>query len=282
MILYSFVSPAPFLFNFSRFDVQRRSSRYSCPFYRCKKYRSRYIHSELDRPVFRSERTDTPRDSRRPFVIGVAGGTASGKTSVCTRIIEQLGNRHVINISQDAFYRNLSSEELERVKEYNFDHPDAFDYELIHKTLLDLRSGRTVNIPLYDFNTNSRLEEYQSFSGVDVLLLEGILVFYTKELRDQMDMKIFVDTDADTRLARRVIRDIKYRGRDIDGVIRQYEKFVKPSFDDYIWPTKKYADIIIPRGAENTIAIDLIVQHIRLKLTELQEQSPPFNDEETV
>mmetsp|Transcript_1013 Transcript_1013/g.1776 ORF Transcript_1013/g.1776 Transcript_1013/m.1776 type:complete len:98 (-) Transcript_1013:393-686(-) len=97
-----------------------------------------------------------------------------------------------------------------------------------------------------------------------------------------MDMKIFVDTDADTRLARRVIRDIKYRGRDIDGVIRQYEKFVKPSFDDYIWPTKKYADIIIPRGAENTIAIDLIVQHIRLKLTELQEQSPPFNDEETV
>jgi len=174
--------------------------------------------------------------------------------------------------SLDSFYRPLSAEEKEEVAEYNFDHPDAFDWTLLHDTLKKLQSqnrgGRAVDVPCYDFITHSRAPESTTIYGADVVILEGILVFYPKELRDLFDMKIFVDADADTRLARRVIRDINHRGRDVMGVLRQYEKFVKPSFDEYISPTKKYADVIIPRGADNLVAINLIVEHIKTKLNE--------------
>jgi len=162
------------------------------------------------------------------------------------------------------------------VSEYNFDHPDAFDWSLLTEKLSSLRNqpslGKPIEVPLYDFVSHSRLEATQTINGADIIILEGILVFYPGELRELFDMKIFVDADADTRLARRVIRDINHRGRDVMGVLRQYEKFVKPAFDEYINPTKKYADVIIPRGADNTVAIDLIVQHIR---TKLNERDPP-------
>eukprot|EP00741_Cyanophora_paradoxa_P006628 tig00001029_g6413.t1 len=198
-----------------------------------------------------------------PFIIGVAGGTASGKTTVCDKIIEHLQDKRVVNISQDAFYRTLPDDWDPSA--INWDHPDAFDNDLMLDTLAKLKNGQPVDIPVYNFAKNSRTEETQRVEGSEVILFEGILVFYSK-LRELMDMKIFVDADADTRLARRVQRDILERGRDVMGVLHQYEHYVKPAYEEYIMPTKKHADIIIPRGGENTVAIDLIVQHIRQRL----------------
>jgi len=212
---------------------------------------------------------NTPKSRRNtPFIIGVAGGTASGKTSVCELIHKQLNNQRIVIISQDSFYRPLSQSDLARVHEYNFDHPNAFDFDLLNQVFKDLRDGKPVNIPTYDFKTHSRTKEVTSIYGADVILFEGILAFYNEGLRSLMDMKLFVDTDPDERLSRRIMRDIKERGRDWEGVIHQYRKFVKPAFDEYIFPTKKYADVIIPRGADNLVAINLIVQHIDGKLSE--------------
>jgi len=205
-----------------------------------------------------------------PFIIGVAGGTASGKTTVCEMIITLLKDQRVAIISQDSFYRPLSAAEREDVSEFNFDHPSAIDWALLVQTLNCLKDPKAgpVDIPVYDFVTHSRLKQTTSVYGADVIILEGILIFHNVETRDMFDVKIFVDEDADTRLARRVIRDIRDRGRDVVGVLSQYEKFVKPSFEDYVSPSKKYADMIIPRGAANKVAIDLLVQHIQTKLDE--------------
>jgi len=212
----------------------------------------------------------TKQNSPKPFIIGVAGGTASGKTSVCDLILQQLGDQRAVIISQDCFYKNLSHEEKQRAanKNYNFDHPDAFDWEYLFKVLQDLNDGRPVKIPSYDFVTHSRTEDYTTICAVDIVLFEGILVFYLEHIRELMHLKLFVEADADTRLARRIMRDIKSRGRDLEGVLNQYHKFVKPAFEQYILPTKAHADVIIPRGADNRVAIDLIVQHISAKLDE--------------
>jgi len=204
-----------------------------------------------------------------PFIIGVSGGTASGKTSVCDVIVSELKDARVTTVSLDSFYRPLTTEERSNVSEYDFDHPNAFDWELVIDTLKLLREGnKRVDIPVYDFVTHSRfVDQTVPVYGADIIIFEGILIFYMKDVRDFFDMKIFVDADPDTRLARRIVRDINHRGRDLMGVLRQYEKFVKPAFEDYILPTKKYADVIIPRGADNRVAVNLIVQHIQSKLT---------------
>ncbi|XP_012176138.1 uridine-cytidine kinase isoform X2 [Bombus affinis] len=212
-------------------------------------------------------------ENKTPFLIGVSGGTASGKSTVCKRIMEKLGQvdmdhmqRQVVCISQDSFYRDLSSaEKLKAEKgQYNFDHPDAFDNDLILQTLQDILAGVKCEIPAYDYKTNSLVkDQITTIYPADVVLFEGILVFYFPKIRDLFHMKLFVDTDSDTRLARRVPRDIKERGRDLDYVLNQYMNFVKPAFEEFCLPTKKFADVIIPRGADNTVAIDLIVQHIR-------------------
>ncbi|KAK4264501.1 hypothetical protein QN277_025665 [Acacia crassicarpa] len=210
---------------------------------------------------------DGPVGPTQPFVIGVSGGTASGKTSVCDMIIQQLQDHRVVLVYQDSFYRGLTEEELKRVHEYNFDHPDAFDIEELVECISKLKSGQSVHVPVYDFKTHQRSsEKYMQVNASEVIILEGILVFHEQRVRDMMNMKIFVDTDADVRLARRIRRDTVDRGRDVQSVLQQYSKFVKPAFDDFILPTKKYADIIIPRGKENVVAVDLIVQHIRTKL----------------
>jgi len=231
--------------------------------------------------------TQNGSKSKRPFIIGVAGGTASGKTSVCMMIIEKLGieSGRLALVSQDCFYKSLSAETLENVHEYNFDHPDAFDWVLIQETLKDLSEGKTVKIPEYDFVTHKRKEgEGTAICAVDIVIIEGILMFYHAKVLELMNMKLFVDTDADTRLSRRIRRDIKERGRDLEGVLLQYQKFVKPAFDEYILPSKKYADVIIPRGADNLVAVDLIVQHIRSKLARVsnrQQQSNNRNSKNT-
>lgn len=207
-----------------------------------------------------------------PFIIGVAGGTASGKTSVCKGIVDQLGQivvdshqRRVVMVSQDSFYRNLTTAEkaLADRGEFNFDHPDAFDIDLMKRTFMDILEGKIVQVPIYDFKSHSRGSEVYTIQATDVILFEGILVLYDREMRDLMHMKLFVDTDSDTRLARRVVRDIKERGRELDQVLDQYINLVKPTFEEFTLPTKKYADIIIPRGSENKVAINVIVQHIR-------------------
>jgi len=205
---------------------------------------------------------------QKPFIIGVAGGTASGKTSVCEDILKKLENQRVVIISQDSFYKSLEQNVLDEVHNYNFDHPVAFDWQTLESVISGLKAGKRMEIPQYSFISHSRKKETTPIYGADVILFEGILAFYTQELRDAMDLKLFVDTDADTRLSRRVMRDINERGRQLDGVLRQYERFVKPSFEDYILPTKKHADVIIPRGVDNQVAIKLIVQHIRAKLDE--------------
>jgi len=161
----------------------------------------------------------------------------------------------------------------------NFDHPAAFDWNLIESTLRDLGSGKAVRVPQYDFTTHSRIiGKGIEIYAVDIILFEGILALYQPELLKYMNIKIFVDTDSDVRLARRILRDTKQRGRDVEGILQQYQKFVKPAFDEYILPTKKYADVIIPRGADNKVAIDLIVQHIKTKLDEkAKEKHPPLH-----
>ncbi|KAG8502877.1 hypothetical protein CXB51_000692 [Gossypium anomalum] len=227
---------------------------------------------------------------KQPFIIGVAGGAASGKTTVCDMIIQQLHDQRVVLVNQDSFYHNLTEEELARVHEYNFDHPDAFDTEKLLDSIENLRHDRAVDIPNYDFKSYKSnafparrkltVIKFLQVNPSDVIILEGILIFHDPRVRELMNMKIFVDTDdelmkwcyynvdcdADVRLARRIRRDTVDKGRDIGAVLDQYSKFVKPAFDDFILPTKKYADIIIPRGGDNHVAIDLIVQHIRTKL----------------
>ncbi|KNC87421.1 uridine-cytidine kinase B [Sphaeroforma arctica JP610] len=178
--------------------------------------------------------------------------------------MEQLqhGNEGVaVLIHQDSFYKTL--DKSIDVSTYNFDHPDAFDLDEMNWVLRELSEGRSVDLPKYNFKTHSRMEETERLNPAKIILLEGIMSFYTSALRETYDMKLFVDCDDDERLGRRVLRDIQHRGRDLDGVLRQYIQYVKPSFEDFILPTKKYADVIIPRGASNHVAIDLIVEHIK-------------------
>ncbi|MES1911528.1 MAG: hypothetical protein MHM6MM_003945 [Cercozoa sp. M6MM] len=204
-----------------------------------------------------------------PFIIGVAGGTASGKTTVCRRIIKQLNLPWVQIISMDNFYRGLTPAEHELAEkgEYDFDHPNAFDFDLLLDVLRDVRRGKCVRIPHYDFATHSRHPtETTLMYGADVVLIEGILVLHDQRVRDLMDMKVFVDTDADVRLARRITRDIRERGRTVDSVLAQYLKTVKPSFDQFCVPTKPHANLIIPHQEYNNVAVDLLAQHIRSQL----------------
>lgn len=202
------------------------------------------------------------------FVIGLCGGSASGKTSVAKEIIKASGVPWVVILSMDSFYKEYNEKEKEMIEknEFNFDHPDAFDFDLLHKTLKKLKSGKQVKVPVYDFVTHGRKKVWNTVYGANVVVFEGILSFTDKRLLDLMDLKVFVDTDSDIRLARRLRRDITDRGRDLSSVLKQYNLFVKPSFDTYIAPTMSLADIVIPQGAENVVALHLITQHVKREL----------------
>ncbi|KAI9490878.1 uracil phosphoribosyltransferase-domain-containing protein [Zychaea mexicana] len=206
----------------------------------------------------------------KSYVIGVAGGSASGKTSVAERILKNLNVPWVVIVSMDSFYNVLKPEQSKLAHEnnWNFDHPSSIDYDLLFDALCKLKHGKSVQIPNYDFSLHARTDKTTTIYGANVIIFEGIYGLYNKKIRDLMDLKIFVDTDADIRLARRLQRDIAERGRDLQGVLQQYTRFVKPAFDDYIQPTVKYADVIIPRGLENVVAIDLITKHVQRELTE--------------
>uniref|UniRef100_A0A8C6RGQ1 Uridine-cytidine kinase n=1 Tax=Nannospalax galili TaxID=1026970 RepID=A0A8C6RGQ1_NANGA len=211
--------------------------------------------------------------SKEAFAIGLGGGSASGKTTVARMIIEALDVPWVVLLSMDSFYKVLTQQQQEQAahNNYNFDHPDAFDFDLIISTLKKLKQGRSVQVPIYDFTTHSRKKDWKTLYGANVIIFEGIMAFADKTLLELLDMKIFVDTDSDIRLVRRLRRDISERGRDIEGVIKQYNKFVKPAFDQYIQPTMRLADIVVPRGSGNTVAIDLIVQHVHSQLEEVSQ-----------
>ncbi|XP_060907545.1 uridine-cytidine kinase-like 1 [Labrus mixtus] len=205
---------------------------------------------------------------KEAFVIGLCGGSASGKTTVANKIIEALDVPWVVLLSMDSFYKVLNKEqqELAAKNEYNFDHPDAFDFELLVTVLRKLKKGKSVKVPVYDFTSHCRRKEWKTVYGANVVIFEGILAFANKELLKLLDMKVFVDTDSDIRLIRRLKRDISQRGRNISGIIKQYNKFVKPAFEQYIEPTVQSADIVVPRGGENFVALDLIVQHVHSQL----------------
>eukprot|EP00877_Chromochloris_zofingiensis_P004396 jgi/Chrzof1/13958/Cz08g19120.t1 len=206
-----------------------------------------------------------------PFFIGVAGGTASGKTTVCDRIMQRLHDQCIVLIHQDSFYRALTPEEIDNVKSYNFDHPEAFDKDALMRTLHALKEGRSVEVPEYDFTKHQKAKEVRKVCPADVIIVEGILVLHMEEVRDFLNMKIYVDTDDDVRLARRIQRDVQERGRDVTGVIEQYTRFVKPAFDQFVAPSRRYADVIIPwQRGNNLVAIDLITEHIRTKLQQHQ------------
>eukprot|EP00919_Chromeraceae_sp_WS-2016_P081493 GHVR01192465.1.p1 GENE.GHVR01192465.1~~GHVR01192465.1.p1 ORF type:complete len:494 (-),score=78.25 GHVR01192465.1:232-1713(-) len=205
-----------------------------------------------------------PSECKSPvFMIGVCGGTASGKTSVCDRIVNYLSGTRVVVLSLDNFYKGLGPDVS--AENYNFDHPDAFDYDLFYSCLEKLSQGYQVDIPIYSFITHSRCNETLTISTSPVIIVEGILVFHDQRCRDLFNMKLFVDTDADLRLLRRIKRDISERGRTYESVLQMYEMFVKPSFDEFIAPSKKYADVIIPHWP-NEVAVTLISENIKAKI----------------
>ncbi len=194
----------------------------------------------------------------RGILIGLAGGSGSGKTMVTRRLIEQLGSDRVIVVEQDSYYRDLSHLPFAERAAQNFDHPDAMDSELLIRHVQELLHGRAVDIPLYDFTQHLRLRETRSTGPHDVIVLEGILMLDNPDLRKLMDIKVYVDTDADIRFIRRLKRDTQERGRTMASVVEQYERTVRPMHLQFVEPSKRYADIIIPEGGFNNVAIDLL------------------------
>ena len=201
------------------------------------------------------------------LIIGIAGGSGSGKTTVVKAITEQLKDRVVV-IPQDSYYKDLSHCTEQEKKEHNFDHPDSIDFDLLCQPLKELKEGKTIEQPVYSYITCSRsADETVTVAPADVIIVEGILIFTCAKLRKQLDIKIFVDADDDDRLMRVMSRDIIERGKTVEWVIDRYTKTVKPMFLQFIEPSKRYADIIIPQGGHNKVAIDVISATIEKSLT---------------
>ncbi|MGQ7869383.1 uridine kinase [Sunxiuqinia sp. sy24] len=196
------------------------------------------------------------------IIIGIAGGTGSGKTTVVRKIIEQLPQNEVAVISQDSYYKDNSHLPMEQRKEINFDHPDSIEFSLLTQHLSELKTGKNIEEPRYSYLTCSRLEQTQTIEPKSVIIVEGILVLSNASLRDMLDIKAFVDCDSDLRLSRVIQRDIIERGRDVQEVLSRYEETVRPSHLQFIEPTKRFADIIIPQGGNNTVAISIFTNFI--------------------
>ncbi|RDW19341.1 uridine kinase [Oceanobacillus arenosus] len=198
----------------------------------------------------------------KPVVIGVAGGSGSGKTSVTRSIYEQFTDKTILVLEQDYYYKDQSHLAFEERLNTNYDHPLAFDNDLLIEHLKDLLNQKAIDKPVYDYKNHTRSQEVIHVEPKEVIIVEGILILDDARLMDLMDIKVFVDTDADLRIIRRLLRDIKERGRTIDSVIDQYLDNVRPSHLQFIEPTKRYADIIIPEGGQNHVAIDILASKI--------------------
>jgi uridine kinase len=208
----------------------------------------------------------TPADrnhSAERIVVGVAGGTGSGKTTVSQAILNRVGRDRIAYLQHDSYYRDRSSVPLEERAKANFDHPDAMESELLAQHLASLKAGQAVEVPVYDFTTHTRETRTVTVAPRKVILVEGILIFAERALRETMDIKVFVDTDADIRFIRRLQRDITERGRTVESVIRQYTETVRPMHLEFVEPSKRYADVIVPEGGFNLTAIDMIVARVK-------------------
>ena len=204
----------------------------------------------------------------RRILIGIAGGSGSGKTLVARTIVRELGTDRVVVIDQDSYYKNLEDVPFRDRESRNFDHPDAFDTELLKLHVRELLAGRAVDQPIYDYSEHRRLAETRRIGEHHIVVLEGILIFVDPELRDLMDIKLFIDADPDIRFIRRLRRDLVERGRSVDSVIRQYSESVRPMHLQIVEPSKRHADVIIPEGGHNKVAIDLVKTKIRDLLRE--------------
>ena len=198
-------------------------------------------------------------------IVGVAGGTASGKTTIVRKIKENFGDDIVV-INHDSYYKAHNDLSYEDRSKLNYDHPDSFDTQMMIEDVKRLKNNEEVDIPVYDFSVHNRADATVHIVPKNVIILEGILVLENKELRDLMDIKVFVDTDADERLMRRIRRDMAERARSIESILNQYADTVKPMHEQFVEPSKKYADIIIPRGGENVTGINILQQHIKSML----------------
>ncbi|WP_099221138.1 uridine kinase [Listeria costaricensis] len=200
--------------------------------------------------------------NKKPVVVGVTGGSGSGKTSVCKKIFDHFDGHSILMIEQDYYYKDQSHLSFEERLQTNYDHPLAFDTDLLIEHVKELLQYRAIDKPVYDYKEHTRSSEIVHQEPRDVIILEGILILEDPRLRDLMDIKVYVDTDDDIRIIRRLLRDLKERGRSLDSVIDQYLTVVKPMHQEFIEPTKKYADIIIPEGGQNHVAIDLMTTKI--------------------
>jgi uridine kinase len=208
----------------------------------------------------------TPGDrkhSTERIIVGVAGGTGSGKTTVSQAILDRVGRDRIAYLQHDSYYRDRSHVPLEERARANFDHPDALESELLAQHLASLKAGLPVQVPVYDFTTHTRETRTVAVAPRKVILVEGILIFAERALRELMDIKVFVDTDADIRFIRRLQRDITERGRTVESVIRQYTETVRPMHLEFVEPSKRYADVIVPEGGFNVTAIDMIVARVK-------------------
>lgn len=201
---------------------------------------------------------DANKNSLSPVIIGIAGGSGSGKTTVALKVREACPGKTIQIIHHDSYYHDNSHLTFDQRAEINYDHPKAFETPLLVEHLKELRAGRSVEIPEYDYGTHSRRKETVTCEPADIIFVEGILVLESKILRKMMDIRIFVDVDADERVLRRMKRDINERGRTMDSVIDQYLQVVRPMHLQFVWPSKRYAHLIIPEGGHNLVAIDLI------------------------
>ncbi len=207
------------------------------------------------------------------MIVGVAGGTGSGKTTVSEEIRERVGRDLIVYLQHDSYYRDRSHLSAEERAELNFDHPDALETDLLVEHLRALRQGRAVEVPVYDFTRHVRKEETRTLRPRPVVLVEGILVLAEEALRRQMDVKLYVDTDADLRFIRRLRRDLSERGRTLDSVVEQYLEDVRPMHLEFVEPSKRYADLIIPEGGSNTVALDAVVAQVE-RMLEREGRAP--------
>jgi len=202
------------------------------------------------------------------ILIGIAGGSGSGKTLVSQRLYKELGSEKIIIIQQDSYYKDLSHLTFEERKKQNFDHPDSLDDELLFSHLNELLNGKYINQPIYDFTIHTRKKETERIGNHIIIILEGLLILQNPKLREIMDIKVYVDTDDDIRIIRRLKRDIKERGRNFDSVIDRYLESVRPMHLQFVEPSKRYADIIVPLGGYNLVAIDILKTKIKALLKE--------------